>query len=135
VNIKNRRFAIPEYPDEYRPDDPSWVRQPKWGRFPVTQLTPEDIYAGSGASAGKGGPAEAVSGGGACRTESPDPDCLSIDEQALTSALRTLATVPHLAVRCFLVRDDLRLARALYDRLFLGSGRGQLIDQAGDDVG
>jgi hypothetical protein len=73
-----------------------------------------------------------------CRVRSecwPDPDCLSIDEQALTSALRTLATVPHLAVRCFLVRDDLRLARALYDRLFLGSGRGQLIDQAGDDVG
>ncbi len=104
---KDRRQNIQVCPDVYRPDDRSWAYR---------RLRP---------ATGRPAPGHPLR----CL------DGLTVDEQALTSALRALATVPHLAIRCFLVRGDLRLARALYDRLCLGPGPGQLIDQAGDDVG
>jgi hypothetical protein len=58
--------------------------------------------------------------GGASRTEVPDPEHLSIDEQRLASGLRALDNVQYLAVRCFILRRDPRLAQAIYDAIFLG---------------
>ena len=55
--------------------------------------------------------------------DSGGSDGLSLGEQALVSNYRGLASVPHLATRCFVTTGDLRLVRALYNHFFLGVGR------------
>ena len=44
---------------------------------------------------------------------------LSLDEQLLLDGYRQLPNVPQLAVRCYILRRDIRLARAIHDRVFL----------------
>ncbi len=53
-------------------------------------------------------------------SEATDADDLSLGEQALVSNYRTLASVPRLATRHYLLDGDSRLVRILYDRVFLG---------------
>ena len=65
------------------------------------------------------------------RTRTP----LSLDEQLLLDAYRQLSSVPHLAVRRYVLWRDIRLARAVYYRIFLHISLGQLRDQALNEVG
>ncbi len=50
-------------------------------------------------------------------------DELSLDERTLVSRYRELDNVERLAIRCFFNTGDLRLVRAIYDRVFLGLRR------------
>lgn len=60
---------------------------------------------------------------------------LSLDEQLLLDAYRQLSSVPHLAVRRYVFWRDIRLARAIYYRVFLDISLGQLRDQALNEIG
>ena len=57
---------------------------------------------------------------------------LSLDEQILLDAYRHLPPVPRLAVRRYILWRDIRLARAIYHRVFLNVALGQLRDQPPD---
>ena len=55
-------------------------------------------------------------------------DGLSLDEQLLLDCYRQLPNVPQLAVRCYISRRDIRLARAIHDRVFLNLPMRKLRD-------
>ncbi len=134
MTAKDKRFKIRVYPDEYRPGERSWSapadhqRVDTFPQFRDTRAVPD--MPGSDADTSQSQAAlDAMDPAG----DRPDPDCLSAEERDLIAEVRALQTVPHLAIRCFLVRGDLRLAQTLYDRLFLGLGP-QFMGQAGDDI-
>jgi hypothetical protein len=65
----------------------------------------------------------------------PPMRSLSVEEQLLVMAYRRLPTVPHLAARRYILWRDIRLARAIYHRVFLHIALGQLRDQPTDKIG
>ncbi len=135
MTAKSPQFNGPIYPDEYRPGDSFWsvpLGRPPAETSARTSEDPADTKRNcvdlDGARINAAAPVLDLPGVGL------DPDCLSTEERELIAEMRALPTVPHLAIRCFLVRGDLRLAQALYDQLCLGLGP-QLVSQAGDDIG
>ena len=57
---------------------------------------------------------------------------LSTEELLLLDAYRHLPSVPHLAARRYILWRDIRLARAIYHRVFLNVALSQLRDQPPD---
>ncbi len=123
MTVPDKRFNIRVYPDEYRPMERLQATR-RDGQLVETAVWPPRDLAGTEATL------KAVTPDADRR----DTDCLSTEERALIAEVRALQTVPHLAIRCFLVRGDLRLAQALYDRLVLDLGP-EFMGQAGDDIG
>ena len=134
MTARNKRFSSRVYLDEYCPGDGSWSAScdsqggnttPRFQADPAVTDMPESEADAPHSQTTL--PALDAAG------ERRDPDGLSGEERTLLADVRALQTIPHLAIRCFLVRGDLRLAQALYDQLFLGLGP-QFMSQAGDDV-
>ena len=63
------------------------------------------------------------------------PDGLSVEQLMLVDGYRQLPSVTHLAVRCYLLRGDIRLARFIADGLSRRAAIGQLDDKSLDELG
>ena len=63
------------------------------------------------------------------------PAGLSVEQLMLVDGYRQLPSVTHLAVRCYLLRGDIRLARFIANGLSRRAAIGQLDDKALDELG
>ena len=63
------------------------------------------------------------------------PAGLSVEQLMLVDGYRQLPSVTHLAVRCFLLRGDMRLARCVADGLSRRAAVSQLDDKPLDELG